>query len=212
MSQPLLESLLPSSESVRPPSQHQTPSSSISLSPSVQADLGELGDLVFPSGSDSSAAGSPSLGSLHLDGGADAESGDEAEDANEENEGVKRWVLNEPRKPRKTSERKRADVAAFEQWIENNQANLDKDSGRMVNEAYQSASAIVKGFENRKIITSPRDYQLELFERAKECNTIAVLDTGKFQPLTRPWPIHTSKRLSRSWKDSHCCTATPLDH
>lgn len=30
-----------------------------------------------------------------------------------------------------------------------------------------------------KRISDPREYQIELFERAKEQNTIAVLDTGR---------------------------------
>ena len=32
--------------------------------------------------------------------------------------------------------------------------------------------------ESNVIITDPREYQLELFERAKSQNIIAVLDTG----------------------------------
>ena len=45
----------------------------------------------------------------------------------------------------------------------------------------------IRGLMNRietdKIIDSPRDYQLELFERAKKENTIAVLDTGTGKTL-----------------------------
>lgn len=32
--------------------------------------------------------------------------------------------------------------------------------------------------ESAVIITDPREYQIELFEKAKHQNTIAVLDTG----------------------------------
>lgn len=45
-------------------------------------------------------------------------------------------------------------------------------------EARQSARWLVNQAENREIISSPREYQTELFERAKEKNIIAVLDTG----------------------------------
>lgn len=37
--------------------------------------------------------------------------------------------------------------------------------------------------ESNVIITDPRDYQMELFERAKKQNIIAVLDTGKIDCL-----------------------------
>ena len=32
---------------------------------------------------------------------------------------------------------------------------------------------------DKRIIHTPREYQIELFERAKQKNTIVVLDTGK---------------------------------
>lgn len=38
--------------------------------------------------------------------------------------------------------------------------------------------------ESNVIITDPREYQLELFEKAKQQNIIAVLDTGKYDV----WP------------------------
>lgn len=46
----------------------------------------------------------------------------------------------------------------------------------------QSAKRMVIYAENRHIISSPRDYQIELFERAKAKNIIAVLNTGLFDP------------------------------
>ena len=36
--------------------------------------------------------------------------------------------------------------------------------------------------ESAVIIADPREYQIELFEKAKQQNTIAVLDTGKIVP------------------------------
>jgi endoribonuclease Dicer len=41
-----------------------------------------------------------------------------------------------------------------------------------------STSNILANQEFAAVITDPREYQIELFERAKAENTIAVLDTG----------------------------------
>lgn len=46
-------------------------------------------------------------------------------------------------------------------------------------DAKQSIRWLIDQSEKQQIISSPRDYQIELFERAKEKNTIAVLDTGR---------------------------------
>lgn len=90
----------------------------------------------------------------------------------------KKWVVNDPPKPRKTSESKRADNAKFDLWIEQNQQYLSKGVSKLVAEGDRSVNSLVREFENKRIITSPRDYQLELFELSKTQNTIAVLDTG----------------------------------
>lgn len=45
-----------------------------------------------------------------------------------------------------------------------------------------AAEMVMKG-QAQKIINNAREYQTELFERAKETNTIAVLDTGSGKTL-----------------------------
>ena len=82
--------------------------------------------------------------------------------------------------PVKTSERKRRMVAIADAYIQGvAQKSLKEEiqSGRhQVDE--QSARYIVNHAESQKIISTPREYQTELFERARDRNIIAVLDTG----------------------------------
>lgn len=98
------------------------------------------------------------------------------------NEEETQLTPNEPSKPRKISLKKKAEQANFSQWLTSNRANLSK---KTVNQpASQQAESLrynIRSWQGgEKIIGQARDYQLELFERAKLNNTIAVLDTGEY--------------------------------
>jgi hypothetical protein len=86
-----------------------------------------------------------------------------------------------PKKPRKISERKRIQNAAQESWFQSYQRQQAKAASNISNVDTEALSIryLVRQAESQRIISSPREYQVELFERAKEQNIIAVLDTGK---------------------------------
>lgn len=110
----------------------------------------------------------------------DASSGEEHggfESSDEENEQPKA-------KPRKITERKRKLNAVADQYIQERNQRQIKTGKKVLAEddAQQSTKWLVNQSENRQIISSPREYQVELFEKAKEKNIIAVLDTGWLFP------------------------------
>jgi hypothetical protein len=81
---------------------------------------------------------------------------------------------------RNPSERKRAQNASFDSWFED-YSRREANKPAIVNDndsENQSVKALLRQSEGQAIISSPREYQIELFERAKEQNIIAVLDTG----------------------------------
>ena len=79
---------------------------------------------------------------------------------------------------RKVSEKKRVDAAAFQAWMDRNQREVTSKPATEAGDSRQlPTSEMFHG--GAKIIESPREYQVELFERAKIKNIIVVLDTGK---------------------------------
>ena len=92
-------------------------------------------------------------------------------------------------KPASTmTERRRRQKAIFETWLasEAGQQALkpkakEAKAADGADEELSIQSLMTK--QGSEIIKSPRDYQLELFERAKKENTIAVLDTGSGKTL-----------------------------
>lgn len=105
---------------------------------------------------------------------------DEPESIDSDDESNDYRLMVNPDRPRKITEKRRLDNAAFQEWMIKNQREVTKASVAAAknNLGSQSVASMVTGFEDKKIITSPREYQTELFERAKQKNTIVVLDTG----------------------------------
>jgi len=68
--------------------------------------------------------------------------------------------------------------------LDKRKAKVTKDEVQAVienaDEEKLSIRTLMAKQESTIIITDPREYQLELFEKAKKQNIIAVLDTGEF--------------------------------
>jgi endoribonuclease Dicer len=82
-----------------------------------------------------------------------------------------------------TSEKRRAQNEVMKAFAANisahvTQKEVDEAASKTANEEQLSIKDILANQETTVRITNPRDYQTELFQRAKVENTIAVLDTG----------------------------------
>lgn len=86
-------------------------------------------------------------------------------------------------KIKKLTARKRRYLAAADEWMQKRDQKPIKEANVQPENETQSARWLVDQMENRQIISTPREYQLELFEKAKEKNIVAVLDTGSGKTL-----------------------------
>ncbi|KAL9000121.1 MAG: hypothetical protein Q9169_001196 [Polycauliona sp. 2 TL-2023] len=109
---------------------------------------------------------------------------EEASNASEESEPEFEYVKSTQQQ--KAMESKRAYKQKFEDWrLQHAKLVTDEEirlRQRIVADESLSVRELIRKDQASKI-TSPREYQLELFERAKQQNTIAVLDTGSGKTL-----------------------------
>ncbi|KAG8427536.1 Dicer-like protein 1 [Metarhizium acridum] len=104
------------------------------------------------------------------EGTYDSESSDAAEKY--------RLTTNPERRPKK-SLIQNSEHAAFMSWVADVAYQDDTATSAKENDTVEDSATIVEsGTPSAKIVTTPRQYQLDLFERAKQQNTIIVLDTG----------------------------------
>lgn len=106
-----------------------------------------------------------------------------------------------PDRHRQISDKKRLDTAAFQSWMEKHQRDISKPDATQ-SDRHSVAHMIGNSWSN-KIIASPREYQIDLFERAKAKNTIVVLDTGAFTLTLSNWTCHPELIACRFWENSH---------
>ena len=91
---------------------------------------------------------------------------------------------------KKLSERRRAQNIKFSAWLAQKAEKVTQNNAQEIIEAARKADdeilsmrSLMAKQESAEIITSPREYQVELFEKAKQQNIIAVLDTGSGKTL-----------------------------
>ncbi|KAI9756900.1 MAG: hypothetical protein M4579_003654 [Chaenotheca gracillima] len=87
-----------------------------------------------------------------------------------------------------STDKRQLQRAKFEAWVSEESAKVQKEELQAANQEIdddeaQSARYLISRQESNVIINDAREYQLELFERAKQQNIIAVLDTGSGKTL-----------------------------
>lgn len=108
---------------------------------------------------------------------APEQNGDQGEDSDIDND-----ILH-THSPKTASEKRRAQKDILANFAANitshiTQREVEEAASKSANEEQLSIRDILAKQETAVRITNPRDYQTELFQRAKSMNVIAVLDTG----------------------------------
>jgi endoribonuclease Dicer len=92
--------------------------------------------------------------------------------------------------PSTHAEKRREQKAIFDSWLQTEAAQQPMPRRKNENQPLEevidehlSVNKLIAKQESAEIVKNPREYQLELFERAKNENTIAVLDTGSGKTL-----------------------------
>lgn len=91
-----------------------------------------------------------------------------------------------PSQKHQATERKREYKRKFDKWARQHAKIITDEEIRLRKPAAADESLSIHELmqkDQQHIITDPREYQLELFERAKKQNIIAVLDTGSGKTL-----------------------------
>lgn len=102
-----------------------------------------------------------------------------AETGTDSDDGIERYLQTSNAAPQAREKPPNAEDVAFQTWV----ANRTHETSSDLNEPVEADKSLrLKNLDicddTKRIINSPRQYQLDLFERAKESNTIIVLDTG----------------------------------
>ncbi|KAG6020138.1 hypothetical protein E4U40_006382 [Claviceps sp. LM458 group G5] len=107
-----------------------------------------------------------------------------SESDSDSDHGVEKYRRIGDRDPRRRERAPNAEDIAFASWVANQKHEKPWNSNESHADAGSSALTEPDVPDKTKpIINSPRQYQLDLFERAKESNTIVVLDTGSGKTL-----------------------------